>query len=153
MKGLNKVVNIVSYVIAIFIIIVLVYVIASKLILKKSYPNVFGYTYMQVKTGSMAPSLNINDIVIIKLKTNYKVNDIVTFEQDGYFITHRIIKMNGDKILTKGDSNNTEDDEIGASLVVGKVVKIISNSTYNLIKTICIGVIIIIIVYQVLKKG
>ena len=46
----------------------------------------------------------------------------MTYEKNGYHITHRIIKKNGNKVITKGDANNSEDEEISTSDIVGKVI-------------------------------
>ena len=75
-----------------------------------------------VKTGSMEDGIHVGDYILIYRKDEYKIGDIVTYEKDGYHVTHRIIKKNGDKIVTKGDANNVEDDEINVKNIVGKVI-------------------------------
>ena len=79
-------------------------------------------------TGSMAPTIEIGDIVFVKIgNDDVKEQDIVTYKKDGKFITHRIIKIDGENIITKGDNNNTADKEITKDVIVGKVVSIINN--------------------------
>lgn len=75
-----------------------------------------------VKTGSMEDGIHAGDYILIYKKDNYNIGDIVTYEKDGYHVTHRIIKKNGNKIVTKGDANNIEDDEIDVKSIVGKVI-------------------------------
>lgn len=75
-----------------------------------------------VKTGSMEDGIHVGDYILIYKKDNYNIGDIVTYEKDGYHVTHRIIKKNGNKIVTKGDANNIEDDEINVRSIVGKVI-------------------------------
>lgn len=75
-----------------------------------------------VKTGSMEDNIHAGDYILILKKSDYKVGDIVTYQENDYFITHRIVKKNGDKIITKGDANNSEDGEINADSVIGKVI-------------------------------
>ena len=82
----------------------------------------FGYRIYRVVSGSMEPTLRINDIVIIKKQDDYSINDIVTYEYNNNFVTHRIIKENKNVITTKGDSNDAEDESITKDKVLGKVV-------------------------------
>ena len=76
----------------------------------------------KVKTGSMEDGIHAGDYILIYKKSTYNVGDVVTFEKDGYHVTHRIIKKNGNKVVTKGDANNIEDDEININSIIGKVI-------------------------------
>lgn len=49
-------------------------------ILKKDYANVFGYTYFVVATGSMSGTIEVNDVVIVKLGNEAEVGDIITYK-------------------------------------------------------------------------
>lgn len=112
------------------ILAVLIYNYIQTKILKKDYSNVFGYTAFKVVSGSMSDTINIGDIVVVKIKKNsdkFQINDIVCFKQDDYIITHRIISIEGNKILTKGDANNAEDKTISEEQIIGKVTKVITN--------------------------
>ncbi len=79
------------------------------------FNNIFGYKAYIIKTNSMEPTININDVIITKKVKDdeIKVHDIITFIQDGEVITHRITKIDNDdskiKFTTKGDNNNIED--------------------------------------------
>jgi signal peptidase I len=93
---------------------------------KKAYVNYFGYTFFEVATGSMANTINIDDLIVVKLGSSYKANDIITYQNGKDFITHRVIKIdeyNG-MITAKGDANNTTDALVKPNDVLGKVVKI-----------------------------
>ena len=92
---------------------------------KNAYPNYFGYTFFEVASGSMEPTLQINDVILVKItKDNLKKGDIIAFTQDDAIITHRIIYID-DKVLTvKGDNNNTIDNPIVIDNVIGKMVKV-----------------------------
>ena len=76
----------------------------------------------EVKTGSMEDGIHAGDYILIFKKKNYHVGDVVTFKKDGYHVTHRIIEKNGNKVVTKGDANNTADEEIKVPNIVGKVI-------------------------------
>ena len=93
-----------------------------------TYTTMLGYSAFEVATGSMSNTIEIGDVILVKLiEPNEPVseNEIVVFTQDTKLVTHRIIKINGDKIITKGDANNTQDDPISRGQIIGKVVKII----------------------------
>ena len=76
----------------------------------------------KVKTGSMEDRIHTGDYILIVKKNNYQIGDIVTYQKEGYYVTHRIIKKNRNKVITKGDANNIEDEEIKESDIVGKVI-------------------------------
>lgn len=93
----------------------------------KNYPSYFGYTFFEVASGSMEPTLYINDVILVKItKENLNKDDIIAFEQDKAIITHRIVFIDNDTITVKGDNNNTIDRPINRDSVIGKVVKIYS---------------------------
>ncbi len=88
---------------------------------------------MNVLTGSMEPSYNVGDVIVIK-KTNadeLKVKDVITFistdkSLNGQTVTHRIIDIieeNGQKKFeTKGDNNDIADETLVTSdKILGKV--------------------------------
>lgn len=96
----------------------------------KEYSNVFGYTAFKVVSGSMYDTIDIGDIVIVKIKKDKDVfseDNIIVFKEENSIITHRIIEIDGEKIITKGDANNTEDEPITREKIIGKVTKIIPN--------------------------
>jgi signal peptidase I len=93
----------------------------------------------RVKTGSMENDVHAGDYILIVKQNDYKLGDVVTFEKADGFITHRIVKKDGDMITTKGDANNVEDEEINKNTIVGKVamsggiINIVINYKYALI--------------------
>lgn len=123
----NKIIT--SIIIAILIIIILILSIAfiQVNILNKDYANILGYSYFQVATGSMEPTIKIDDIILIRLNSDIQENDIITYKSKNEFITHRLIQKNDDSLITKGDNNNSEDDPIKKEDVIGKVVFTVKN--------------------------
>lgn len=87
----------------------------------------FGIEAFVVKSNSMSPIFNRNDIIIIKEQKEYKVGDIITYESNnGEIVTHRIIEKDENVFYTKGDNNNTKDeDPICISDIKGKVIFIL----------------------------
>lgn len=75
--------------------------------------KLYGYTTLIVSSGSMQPELMVGDVIIIKEFDSYNKNDIITFNVDNqYLVTHRIIEKNENHYITKGDNNNSADDNI-----------------------------------------
>ena len=75
-----------------------------------------------VETGSMENKIHPGDYILLLKKSKYYVGDIVTFKVKNYFITHRIVKIENNKVVTKGDANNEEDEEINLDQIEGKVI-------------------------------
>jgi len=118
------------------------------------------YTFYEIATGSMEPTLNVKDFIIVKESDKYSVGDIITYKEDNSYITHRIIKINGDTLITKGDANNSEDKIISKSEVIGKVVKIIPKGgvikeiilTPKIIFTLLVTLVLINLCFSLTKK-
>lgn len=113
MKIMNRNLRIIK--ILIYIIIVCIF----------AYYMVSNYKLFCIASGSMKPSLNVNDLVVVKENCNYSYGDIITFFDDDFngYVTHRIIGSENERFITKGDSNNTEDkNKVNTNQIVGKVV-------------------------------
>lgn len=97
---------------------------------EQKIPEMFGYKYSTVPTGSMLPVIQIGDLIIIK-NVDYDLierEDIIVFRDEnlGINIVHRVIRIEEDGLVTQGDNNDVEDDgHVTAELFEGKVVKII----------------------------
>lgn len=111
-----------------FLLLILVMVIYGKCVIMftdNKYPNYFGYTIFEVASGSMEPTLYIDDVILINVtKEDLKINDIIAFNNDNAIITHRIVFIDGDTLTVKGDNNNTIDVPINKDQVIGKVIKV-----------------------------
>ena len=99
-----------------------VYTQNAKGLLKDKIPMPFGYGMSVVLSGSMESRLSVDDLVIIKATDNYKVNDIVLFQDGNSLVIHRIIEIDGDTVTTKGDANNVADEPINKSQIKGVLV-------------------------------
>ena len=85
-------------------------------------PMPFGVGISVVLSGSMEPTLSVNDLVIVHEQSDYAVDDIVVYQDENMLVIHKIVSVNGDEIITKGDANNVEDAPISASDIKGKAV-------------------------------
>lgn len=124
-RALKWIVNILS-VLLLLLLVLAVYGKATSVFGGKSYPNYFGYTFFSVASGSMEPTLYINDVILVKIgNEDIAENDIITFiNQKDEIITHRVLTINGDLLTVKGDNNNTIDAPINKDQVIGKTVKV-----------------------------
>ena len=123
-KRKNKIIKTIKtifYIIMTLILIVSVSLIIQKIRKPAEIPSFFGYKAFVVASGSMEPTLDFGDIVIIREteQNNINTGDIITFlEKDNNksTITHRIVNIIEEdgkiKYQTKGDNNNTRDDEL-----------------------------------------
>ena len=122
----NIIINLIIFVLGI-IAIIAIWTSIQLSVQGKEYVDIFGYSIFSTETASMSPTIEIGDIVIVKIDKNVQEKDIITYKNDESFITHRIIKMDGDSIIAKGDNNNTQDKPITKDAVLGKVVFIFNN--------------------------
>lgn len=126
-KAMNKILKSLEYILIVSIIIVSIIAIFNFIqlkVLKKEYTNFFGHSVFKVISDSMAPSIRKGDIIIVKIGTAIKKQDVITYKQKNDFITHRVLEIKDTTFITRGDSNNIGDVPIPKQDVVGKVVKI-----------------------------
>ncbi len=96
----------------------------DKFVKKSKIPSVFGYSMLIVASPSMTGAIEAGDAIIIKNSDSYAVGDVITYfpEDESFSVTHRIVRMEGDKFYTKGDANQSEDsDPVLMEQIVGKV--------------------------------
>ncbi|HZK24308.1 MAG TPA: signal peptidase I [Oscillospiraceae bacterium] len=72
------------------------------------------YQLFNVASGSMEPALSTSTIIAVAKNngTLYAPGDIITYKQDGIYITHRIIELGYNKgfyYRTQGDANQDPD--------------------------------------------
>ena len=134
------------------------FIVISPKIFTGFYP--FGIRTAVVLTGSMSPTIEINDFVIVKKPDEINVGDIVSYKENdgGMEVLHRVVKMEDGKITTKGDANNIEDKPVEISQVTGVYVgkieylgKIISFIVQPVVFSIII-VLLLIILFAPYKK-
>ena len=131
----------------VMLVLLCIYTFVVTDIMKKDYVNVFGYSYFVVATGSMSGTIEVDDIIFVKITKDVKVNDVVTFKnKDGDIITHRLIKLDGARYITKGDVNNVSDEAISKDQIIGRVSFVVSPSF--ILK--CIAIFLIIFIFLAL---
>ena len=143
---MKKIFKFIGYILLTLVITLSVYIFVVSEVLKKDYVNIFGYTYFTVATDSMTGTIDINDIIIVKLDDDVNTNDIICYyNAEGVIITHRIVNINGNMITTKGDALNVVDDRFYRSSVIGKVIKIFKPSFIIGFLSLCLIIVIVLI--------
>ena len=149
---MKKIFEILNDIIIIFLVLLIIFVINSKYVRKDQIVNIFGKSFLVVTTGSMKPEINPCDLIIISREKDYKVNDVVTYFDEGICITHRIIKIDEDGIVCKGDANNIEDGHIEMSAIQGKVIfksKILGIFALYMLKPVTAIYFIVLIIHTI----
>lgn len=85
-------------------------------------PMIFGRGCAVVMTGSMEPTLPVDAMIFVNETKDYEVGDIVVIQDYYNLVVHRIISINGNEVITKGDANNVEDEPTLISEIRGEVV-------------------------------
>jgi signal peptidase len=152
-KKLTKILNMIVTVLIVCILIVSVFILTVSLTTRDEnggVPNVFGKAPISVLTDSMVGDdeldFSAGDLLICdavpddgtRTNATYSVGDVVTFQQDingdDYleYVTHRIYKVNDDgTYLTKGDNNDTYDQDSGNTTVFNPISSSDIVATYH----------------------
>jgi signal peptidase len=138
----------------IIIVVVLCFyaVIGGTKIKGQAVPMIFGKGCAVVMTGSMEPNIPIDALIFIDETDNYQVGDVVVINKTGYNpVVHRIVSIENDEVITKGDANNTVDEPVTLSNLNGKVIGYIPyvGLVINYIKT-PLGSLTLILVFLLL---
>ena len=99
-----------------------VYLANAKSLVGNQMPMPFGYGASVVLSGSMEPEFSKGDLIIVGEADSYQERDIVVFQDGASLVVHRIIEIDGEKIITQGDANNVPDEPIESSVIKGKVL-------------------------------
>ena len=122
LKKWKAVMRIVLLVIAGAVVGVNLYSWNAKSLMGNSLPMPFGCGVAVVLSGSMEPTIRIDDLIIVTEQEDYRENDIVAYQSGSMVVVHRIIEVEPDTVITQGDANNAPDAPIRKEMIKGKVV-------------------------------
>lgn len=80
--------------------------------------------FFRAEGVSMEPAIHSNDVVVV-LKGDVNVGDVVAFRYFDETVSHRVIKDFRNYILTKGDNVDREDPITPRENVIGKVIMVL----------------------------
>jgi len=82
-----------------------------------------GYFCAIISSGSMEPTVFVNDLLLVKGEASYQAEDIITYvSPQGSLITHRIKGVSDYGYIAQGDANNIPDEEVLKQRVLGRVI-------------------------------
>lgn len=117
MEKIKKIISIIVLIIILPILFVNIVILIDSVIHPDEIPGFLGYKPFIVLSGSMKNEINAGDLVLTKEidSENLKIGDIISFKNDEFVVTHRIVDIvneNGEKkFITKGDNNDANDPE------------------------------------------
>ena len=111
----------------IYNMLAVVVILVAILLIISVFPITNNFKFLMVQSGSMQPVIKTGSVVFVKPVSNYKIRDIITFNDIKETTTHRIHDMEvvSGKLLyiTKGDANNRPDkNRVEQQEIVGKVI-------------------------------
>ena len=99
-----------------------IYLVNANNLLGNKMPMPFGYGAAVVLSGSMEPTFSKDDLIFVKKTDSIDTGDIVVYQSNNSLVVHRVVSMDGDMVVTKGDANNIEDASFDKSAIKGVVV-------------------------------
>ncbi len=117
-----------------------------------------GFTPYVVLSGSMEPTIETGSLCFINRHAGYenvKGQDIIAYRlKDNTLVTHRVVEINEDGMVTKGDANKdndatliTSDNYMGKNVFwipkVGYLVKVFQTTTGKIIIITCIVILFV----------
>lgn len=117
-------------------------------------PMPFGYGIANVLSGSMEPTFSPGTLLLVKEEKDIKTGDIVVYQSGQSLVVHRVVSIDGDTVVTKGDANNTQDEPFNRNQIKGIVIGWIPG-VGNLVKFLKtpVGIILILVLAFFLLEG
>ena len=146
----KKIVFAIINIISILVIAAAVFVLLVVLVTAPGKPpSIMGYTVLRITTGSMAPTYDVDTMIVVKKPepSQIREGDVITFYStdpalEGSLNTHRVVSISqegdGYVYVTKGDNNNVVDaydvpsenllgKVVGSSMILGKISRLCAN--------------------------
>lgn len=121
-KKILNLIRIISLIVLAIIIGLNIYMWNANKILGDAMPMPSGFGAAVILSGSMEPALSIDDLIIVKKCDDYDIGDIIVYQRNYELIVHRIVGIDGNNVITKGDANNIYDKAIDISSIKGRVI-------------------------------
>ncbi len=117
-------------------------------------PMPFGYGAAVVLSGSMEPTLSTGDLIIVQETTEFKVDDVVVYQDGHSLVVHRIMAIDGETVITQGDANNTQDAPVNITALKGTVIASLP-AVGNLVSFLKspVGIVIVIALTVITTEG
>lgn len=145
-----------KYLLFVFISLVIglnIYSLNARVLLKEKLPMPFNKGVAIVMSGSMEPTLSVDDLVIVEKSENYKTGDVVIYEANNSLIIHRIVEIDEEGFVAKGDYNNAPDAKQNLNVIKGKMITSIPKVGYlvYLLKKPVVSIVLVIMMFALLE--
>ena len=94
----------------------------ARSLMGNSLPMPFGVGVAVVLSGSMEPTIMVDDLILVREQEEYHEDDIVVYQSGSMLVVHRIVEIQPDTVITQGDANNAPDAPIRKEMIKGTVV-------------------------------
>lgn len=112
----KKIINIIEYSIIFIVVFCNGFLIGRAFKNPNKTPDLFGEKAYIIVSGSMIPTIQIGDVVLVHSTEDANIGDVIAFKRQSKIIVHRVVdekKINGKTMYqTKGDNNNIADLEL-----------------------------------------
>lgn len=117
----------------------------ARSLMGNSLPMPFGIGTAVVLSGSMEPTIMVDDLIVVAQQDSYEMDDIVVYQSGHTLVVHRIVEVGPDTVVTQGDANNVPDEPVRKEMIKGAVVACISGAggIVRLLKTPAVTVALI----------
>ncbi len=88
-------------------------------------PMPLGFGMSVVLSGSMEPTLSVNDLVFVRPSESYEPGDVIVYQSGNSLIIHRLLENDGTTAVTQGDANNAPDEPFPVYYIKGKLAGVI----------------------------
>lgn len=120
----------IKVILSVFYWLIFLFLVGLAAILSLSrFNNPLKLRFFSVQSGSMAPTIPVGSLIVVRSTNDYQINDIVSVRggrNDQEVVTHRIVDIiSGErpKYQLKGDANENPDPElVPARRVIGKLI-------------------------------
>ena len=135
-----------------------IYLMTSKMVGDNQLWMPFGYGAANVLSGSMEPTFSEGTLLIIKAARETKPGEIVVYQSEDELIVHRVVSVEGDIIVTKGDANAVCDRPFRDTDLKGRVIAwiphagVIANTLENVILAVTALILVTVAVHRIRNK-
>lgn len=118
-------------------------------------PMPFGYGAAVVLTGSMEPTIMADDLIFVREEDDYEADDIVVYQSGSMLVVHRVMEIDEETVVTKGDANNTADSPVARTLIKGKVIGTVPGvgGVVRLLKTPTVSILLVVAAVVLLERS
>ena len=132
-----------------------IYGMNAKMLMNDQMPMPLGFGIGVVMSGSMEPELSVDDLIFVVKDKSIELDDVIVYQSKGMLVVHKVVKIDGDQITTRGTANNTEDDPISIKNVKGRVAFSLGGmgKVVNVIRTPIVVIAILILAVYLLFRS